>query len=181
MATISSGERRARFEALFAATHRQVRAYALRRAAPEVAQDAVAETFVVAWRRLDEVPDPALPWLLGVARRTLANARRSQARADALAVRAADEWGAGVAPDPADAVTGAAAIRHALAELSDRDREVLLLIAWDALAPDAAARVLGCSKATFAVRLHRARQRFAAALALAERAAVNDPSPQEAR
>lgn len=180
MSAIQSAERRERFEALFAATHRPVRAYALRRADPEVAKDAVADAFLVAWRRLDDVPAPPLPWLLGVTRRTLANARRTEARADVLAARAASSAYPVAAPDPADAVGDAAAIRSALAELSDGDREALMLIGWDALEPAAAARVLGCSKATFAMRLHRARRRFAAALELAERPVPHDPTPLEA-
>lgn len=176
MTAISSGDRRARFEALFAATQRPVRAYALRRADPEVAQDAVAEAFVVAWRRLEDVPDPPLPWLLGVTRRTLANARRTESRAGALAERAAFSEVVVAAPDPADAIGDAAVVRSALGELSEGDREALMLIGWDALEPAAAARVLGCSKAAFAMRLHRARRRFAVAL---ERADRTDLEPLE--
>jgi DNA-directed RNA polymerase specialized sigma24 family protein len=66
-----------RFEGLFRQNYAAVRAYALRRAPHDVAQDVAAETFLVAWRRLDDVPDDALPWLYGVARRVLANQRRS--------------------------------------------------------------------------------------------------------
>lgn len=180
MTAIPSGERRAHFEAIFAATHRPVRAYALRRADPEVAQDAVADTFVVAWRRMDDVPDPPLPWLLGVTRRTLANARRAETRAGALADRARHDGHPAFAADSADAVDDAAAMRSALGELSDTDRETLMLVAWDGLEPTAAATVLGCSKASFAMRLHRARRRLAAAIERAETPIANDSSPQEA-
>lgn len=180
MSTMLGRERRARFEALFAATQRPVRDYALRRADPELAQDAVAETFVVAWRRLDDVPSSPLPWLLGVTRRTLANARRSEARASALTERITHERQPAVAPDSTAAVDDAAAIRAALAEISDGDREALMLVAWDGLEPAAAARVLGCSKATFAVRLHRARRRLSAALERAEHPLPNDTTTLEA-
>lgn len=135
MTAMANGEPRARFEAIFAATYRPVRAYALRRADAEIAQDAVSETFIVAWRRIDDVPDAPLPWLLAVTRRTLANARRSEDRAGALADRARDAGPAAFTADPADAVDDAAAMRAALAELSDDDRETLMLVAWDGLQP----------------------------------------------
>lgn len=169
---------RDRFESLFAAHHGAVRAYALRRAAPHLAQDAVAETFTVAWRRLDDVPDDPLPWLLGVTRRTLANLRRGEARAGALAERVAHHEPA-TTTDPAEAVDDAAAIRAALATLSESDRETLMLVAWDGLEPADAAQVVGCTKTTFNVRLHRARRRLAAALDAAH--ATPAPTLLEAR
>jgi len=58
----------------------------------------------------------------------------------------------------------------ALAGLRERDREVLLLVAWEGLEPARAAAALECSRAAFAVRLHRARRRLAAALERAEQA-----------
>ena len=73
-------ERQARFEGLFRSEADLVRAYALRRADPTVADDVVAETFLVAWRRLDDVPEAPRSWLLGVARRVLANRRRGDDR-----------------------------------------------------------------------------------------------------
>ena len=76
-----------RFEEMFTEHYAAVRGYALRRTSADAAQDAVAETFLVAWRRLDDVPPDALPWLFGVARRVLANQRRSAARSEALEER----------------------------------------------------------------------------------------------
>jgi RNA polymerase sigma-70 factor, ECF subfamily len=64
-----------------------VRAYALRRASPDAAQDVVADTFLVVWRRLEDVPADALPWLYGIARRVLANQRRSADRSSPRAAR----------------------------------------------------------------------------------------------
>jgi RNA polymerase sigma-70 factor, ECF subfamily len=79
-----------RFAALFDRTHRPLLAYAVRRVAdPADAADIVAETFLVAWRRLDEVPpdEQARPWLFGVARRVLANYYRGEHRRHALGER----------------------------------------------------------------------------------------------
>ncbi len=135
--------------------------YALRRTDPEEARDVVAETFTVAWRRLENVPtgDGALPWLLATARKQLANRRRA---ADTRA-RIGDGPHATpvVTRDPAEGVATRSALAEAFDRLGATDREALALIAWDGLHPREAATVVGCSAATFAVRAHRARQRLA--------------------
>jgi DNA-directed RNA polymerase specialized sigma24 family protein len=83
MSEIVERTREDRFEELFREHYRAVRGYALRRAPGDLAQDVVSETFLAAWRRLDDVPDDALPWLYGVARRVPANQRRSADRGSA--------------------------------------------------------------------------------------------------
>ena len=149
------------FEELWAHHHRRVHAYALRRTDAASAQDAVSETFLTAWRRRDAVPaGDELPWLLGVARHVLANQARSRRRRDALARVLVDT--ARRHADAPDAVDHE--VLHALAALGEQDREALLLIGWDGLAPAEAAQVLGCSGAAFRARLMRARRRLAAAL-----------------
>ena len=80
-------DRRARMDELFTAHAADVYAFALRRSSPSTAEDVVSETFLVAWRRLDSVPDTPKPWLLAVARRVLANQRRSNGRQSALRSR----------------------------------------------------------------------------------------------
>ena len=149
---------------MFRETYAAVRGYALRRAPVEQAQEAVADAFLVAWRRLDDVPADALPWLLGVTRRTLANQRRSAARVEALVARAASSRTIPSGEDPAEAIGDAEVLRLGLGRLSDRDRETLMLVAWDGLVGARAAQAAGCSRAAFAVRLHRARARLAAEL-----------------
>ena len=138
--------------------------YARRHVLPDDVEDVVAETFVVAWRRLDEVPEFGLPWLLGVARHVSANVRRGHRRRDALTARV----GAQPAEEPAWPVTGSGtaddAVTAALHRLSDADRELLTLLAWDGLSQEEAAEALGCSRGALKVRLHRARSRFAALL-----------------
>jgi RNA polymerase sigma-70 factor (ECF subfamily) len=143
--------------------------YALRRCATrEEALDLVSEVFVVVCRRPDQVPSDEAerrPWLFGVARLTLANVRRSHARTDRLGQRLAADLGqeAGGVPDPAallDARADARRVRAALAELSDDDRELLTLVAWEGLTPARAAAVLGLAPGATRVRLHRARIRL---------------------
>src|SRR3954454_7773395 len=93
----------ATFEAAFRAHVRAVRAYALRHSAPEDAADVVDETFAVAWRRWDDAPADPLPWLRGIARRVLANARRTSSRAGGLAVGLPAEPRES-APEPGEAI-----------------------------------------------------------------------------
>ena len=148
--------RDARFQRLYEQHFEAVRRYVWRRG-PLSADDVAAETFLVAWRRLDDVPANALPWLIAVARNTLLNERRRTRRQVAVTDRLAAE------PQPATSGPDAAAsdlIDAALAALSDADREVLLLSVWEDLDRAAIAEALGCSKANVSVRLHRARRRF---------------------
>lgn len=151
-------DERARFEQLWRDHAPAVVAYTRRRAEADIAEDAVAETFLVAWRRLDRVPDNALPWLLGVARRALANQRRAQVRRAALLDRL-DLSMPAVTTDNSDR-----GVLEALATLSERDRELLMLVGWEGLSPAEAAAALGSSPIACRVRLHRARTRLAAAL-----------------
>jgi len=155
-----------RFRHLYAAHVREVLAYVLRRTADaEDAADAVAETFLVAWRRLPEVPagEEARAWLYGVARRTLANQRRGERRRHQLAER--------LGADLAIVVESSAAeddderLQFALESLPPDDREILRLSAWEEMSPSQAARVLGISAIAARSRLHRARRRLARALA----------------
>jgi RNA polymerase sigma-70 factor (ECF subfamily) len=156
-----AGSREARFNRLYELHLDAVRAYAWRRA-PGVADEIVAETFLVAWRRLDELPDDVLPWLIGVARNVRANLRRGDRRRNALAERLGPEAPNG---DMATSVVERDALRSALAGLSEGDREILLLTAWDDLDRGQVAGALGCSRANVAVRLFRARRRLEAAVA----------------
>lgn len=153
-----------RFAALFTTTHHALLAYAVRRVAdPADAADVVAETYLIAWRRLDDVPadDQARPWLFGVARRVLANYYRGERRRHALADRLRDALNEIAPAHPADLSD----ITVALERLGDDDRELLRLVAWEDLARDEIAVALGVSRATVRVRLHRARQRLVRQLA----------------
>jgi RNA polymerase sigma-70 factor, ECF subfamily len=144
-----------RFEAIYREHFGSIEAYARRRL-PARADDVVAETFLVAWRRLEHVPEDALPWLYGVARRVVSECRRTSTRQDALAERLAVVR----EPDASEPGQGDAQLVSALARLSERDRELLLLVYWEDLEPVRAARALGCSRATLATRLWRAHRRL---------------------
>lgn len=158
-----SDNRAAAFEELFAATSSRVLAYCLRHIPRADAEDVLAETFVIAWRRWAET-EPDLPWLLGVARNLIHSHHRSAQRRFALTERL-QQWDALTAPAAEVAAVDRAEALQALTALRDNDREALLLTAWDGLTATQAAAVLGCSTTTFQVRLHRARRRLDRCLA----------------
>lgn len=151
-----------RFRRLYDDHAGAVHRFALRRAGPNTADDVLAETFLVAWRRLDEVPaDRERAWLLTTARWVLSEASRSRRRREGLISRLPVPPHE---PDPAPAVADVLDVRQALARLSERDQEVLRLIEWDQLTHAEAAEILGCGAAALSVRLRRARTRLARAL-----------------
>ena len=159
-------ERRRRFEVVYAANFGPMLGYVLRRTENgDDAADVVAETFLTAWRRLDDVPpgDRARLWLYGVARRMLANHYRGERRKSELADRLRSDLAVTYLDQE---YTGSLAdIAAAFASLAAADRELLSLVAWEGLDSGEIASVLGCSRNAVRIRLHRARSRFAAALA----------------
>jgi RNA polymerase sigma-70 factor (ECF subfamily) len=148
-----------RLEAIFREHYEAVLAYARRRAPTSVADDVAAETFAIAWRKADRIPSEPLPWLLGIARRVLATQRRASERRERLSSRLARKVDEASPDDQLGEALG-----KALDALPDRDREVLLLIAWEGLTAKEAAAVIGVSQAALYVRLHRARRRLRSAL-----------------
>jgi RNA polymerase sigma-70 factor (ECF subfamily) len=151
-----------RFEQIYEEHREAVRAFVRRRAPESVVDDVVSETFLVCWRKLDRIPDEPLPWLYAVARKTLANHRRSLARDQRVGV--ADPPSDVAEPEP----VGDGLLAAAFAALSERDREVLRLIAWEGLSLSQAAVVLGCSAVACRVRYHRAKTRLARRLEATE-------------
>jgi RNA polymerase sigma factor (sigma-70 family) len=155
-----------RFERIYAANCGPLLGYALRRSrSSDDAADVVAETFLTAWRRLDDVPpgDQARLWLYGVARNVLANHRRGERRRCELSARLRHDLAAGYR-DP-EYTGDLARLRAAFATLAGADRELLSLVAWEGLDHGELAAVFGCSRNAVRIRLHRARSRLAAALA----------------
>lgn len=156
---------RARLHALVAEHHAAVRRYVTRRAPPDAVEDALADTFLVAWRRLDDVPADARPWLLGVARRVIATHARADRRRTALRQRLLAH-AADTAPRLDETETP---IARAFAQLSVQDQEILMLVAVEEMSCEEAAVVLGGLPASTArSRLTRARRRLAQALATDE-------------
>jgi RNA polymerase sigma factor (sigma-70 family) len=151
-----------RFRKLYAEHRAEILAYALRRVAdPEDAADVLAETFLVAWRRLDDLPprNQARFWLIGVARRALANQRRGENRRLKLIERLCTELAAELGGIRVETPDGGEVLA-ALATLDPADQELLRLNAWEGLEPSEAARVLGISSVAARSRLHRVRRRL---------------------
>ena len=162
-----------RFQAVYEQHYGAVAAYVRRRTIdPTDAQDAVADTFTIAWRRLPEMPDgeAALPWLYGVARRVLANQRRGNQRRGDLSVRIRSQK-----PAPADVESEVMAaderriVLAALARLRPDDQEILRLAVWEELPHRDIAGLVGCAESAVAVRLHRARTRLGREIGKEER------------
>ncbi len=162
-----SGSAERRFERCFERNYADVARYCARRSpTPHEAEDLATEVFAIAWRRIADVP--AEPedrlWLFGVARRVLANAARGERRRLRLASRLQAEPSPPPFPPPSGG-SEARAVARALAALGDGDRELLLLTGWEELTPGEIAVVLSQPAPVVSRRLHRARARFAAALA----------------
>lgn len=155
-----------RFEQIYAEQGDAVRAYVRRRAPEAIVDDVVSETFVICLRKIDQIPTDSLPWLYAVARKTLANERRKMAKVSPSHEQSFVE------PQP----VGDGVLAQAFNRLSETDREVLRLIAWEGLSLKDAAAVMGCSGVTCRVRYHRAKSRLASRL---EVAGSFRPEPKE--
>lgn len=157
----------ARFEELYDRYSGLILTYAARRTSDaQDAADVLADTYVVAWRRIEEVPpgEDARPWLYGVARWVLANHHRGKRRRKGLDERLTADITNLIADSALDADLDRSAVAAAFEELTESDRELLTLVGWDDLDRDEIAVILGCPRATVRLRLHRARKRFEQAL-----------------
>jgi RNA polymerase sigma-70 factor (ECF subfamily) len=150
------------FERLFESEYEALMAYSRSRYGGRLAEDIVAETLLVAWRRMDQVPESPRAWLLAVAHNVARTQIRGEKRRRALADRLSSE--PGLASVESDRERNDPVL-EALTRLREKDREALLLIAWDDLTPKEAAEVLHETAVAFRVRLHRARKRLRKELA----------------
>lgn len=170
-------DRRARFEALAPELVEPLRRFLTRRTDPVTADDVLADTLLVCWRRLDEIPANALPWAYGVARHCLANTQRGVRRQERVAARIA------VVDPPVESTPAEGArddaVHRALAALRTEDAELLRLWAWEQLTPTEIATVLGASPNAVSIRLHRARGRLKDELRKIEGAAGHESSTEE--
>jgi RNA polymerase sigma-70 factor, ECF subfamily len=167
------------FRALFREHHPRIRRYFAARAPASQVDDLAAETFLVAWRRFAEIPPQPLPWLLNVASKVQANQRRKTERAQALVERlaSASRLDALDASAAAERRARHLAVLHALARLSESDRELMLLSLWDGLQGGEIALALGVNPVATRARLSRARRRLERALR-AELEAAGEPAPR---
>ena len=153
---------RDRFDHVYRTTRAALLAYLVRRTeTPEDAADLLGEVYLVAWRRIADVPagEQARLWLFGVARRVLANHRRRVRTQTELAAALERTLQTHDAEQPRLAADDSAAVGEVLASLSAADRELLMLRHWEELKPAEIAVVLGRPAAVIRVRLHRARRR----------------------
>jgi RNA polymerase sigma-70 factor (ECF subfamily) len=145
--------RRGRFEALAPELIEPLRRFLARRTDAATVDDVLAETLLVCWRRVADLPEEPLPWAYGVARNCLRNAERSARRQERVAARLGHQP---VDPGaPADL-----ALHEALAGLRPDDAELLRLWAWERLTPAEIATVLDISANAASIRLHRAREKL---------------------
>ena len=130
------------FAELYNRHRRSIQDYCRRRVAGDLVDDVVAETFLTAWRRLDDVPagDGALLWLYRVAYRLVGHEWRSNARRVRLEARF---------------------VLDAAACLGATDSEVLRLAAWEQLSIADISAVLEIAPNAVKQRLHRARRNLA--------------------
>ncbi len=166
-----------RFAGVYDMYYRNVLRYALQHAEAGTAEDVASETFLIAWRRFPAIPDPPLPWLLGVARNLLRKQAGAGQRRRALVDRIAalTSRADSFTVDAGDFVVERTVALEALASLPERDAEALTLVTWHGLTPADAAEVVGCSTRAFTVRLSRARQRLVKALQSADTPASGTP------
>jgi len=160
--TVDSVSDHERFEVLARDLVEPLRRFLARRTDPATADDVLADTLLVCWRRLDEIPEEPLPWAYGVARNCLANALRSGRRQERLAAKVA-------AVDPPGEVAPAAGdgdpdLADALAALPETDAELLRLWAWEQLTAGEIADALEITANAASVRLHRAKEKLRAVL-----------------
>jgi len=160
--------RRYRFRSLYDENHEDLWRYCLRRASTtQEAEEALAETFSVAWRRLDIVPKGAgaRPWLFGVARNKLRSGWRKNKRSSELRDRLVHARTCTHSPDPADEVViEPSPVLVAMATLREKDQEILRLSAWEELPHAQIAQLIGCSENAVSIRIHRARNRLATSM-----------------
>lgn len=171
------------FRNLYAETYQPLLAYARRRVDAATADEVVADAFLTAWRRRDDVPDGSERlWLFGVARNMIRNATRSSRRREAMQhrLRLAHPPEA-VDPAPPEADHRSTLLRTALGSLPEADSEVLMLVAWEELSHAEIGQVLGISANASAIRVHRARKRLAARLVQLEGAAGDESNVKELR
>lgn len=164
-----------RLTTLFIAHVADIRRFARRRVGADAAEEIVAQTFLAAWRHIERVPDPPLPWLYRTANLEIANLLRSKGRRERFAVAWPDED----LGEPDQVTDLQRTIIDAFQSLDPLDQEVLRLAIWDQVSSAEGAVALGCSVAAYRVRLHRARSRLAKRAGLSSARAPDSKSTSQ--
>lgn len=145
------------FETIIRPLMPQLLAYFVRRVSPSAdAADCLSETLVVLWRHRNELPreDADLrAWSFGIARNVLGNHQRSQVRHSRLAARLREDFTFRPGVVEVDDE-----LERAMATLSDRDRELILLVVWDGFGVGEAGKILGLKAEAARARYSRARR-----------------------
>jgi RNA polymerase sigma factor (sigma-70 family) len=186
MGEVPPRNNRTQFESLYKEHRLPVLAYCMRRTKSADADDACAETFLVAWRRIDDIPPPpqTLPYLYGIAGRVLSNQLRTLHRRSRLDAKLGN---LGVAPpaEPSTLILQSSRDEKVVAavhKLKPKDREIVVLYAWEDLPRDAIAEMMGMTRAAIDQRIHRSYQRLARTLEpILETRAINSPPIAEKR
>lgn len=155
--------RRERFRILYNDLYDDLWRYVQRRSInTEEARDTLSEVFLVAWRRLEDIPagKEARLWLFGVARNLVKTSWRKRKRSGDLLVRIGSEMSTRGTTDEELDNSGVLKIVKALQFLSENDQEILRLLAWENLSHKEISVVLGCSENAVAIRIRRARVRL---------------------
>lgn len=173
----------ARFVDLYERYHRHIRAYCRRRTKPELVDDAVADTFLTALRKFDDIPDgdSTLPWLYGVAFRVLGHQWRGRSRRGRLD-RKLLGLGADPGPRPDDVIVArheANTVREALSRLNKTDREILLLAAWEGLSHTEISEALKISEGAVRQRFYQAKKNLTRQYSRLDKGRSQSPAAQE--
>lgn len=166
------------FSELYRRTHVDVLAFLLRRcASPEDAADCLAESYLVAWQKREQMPTGAetRPWLFGVARNVMRRGNERQGHTATATSALAAELRISGAACPAPDLTGPDPVTTAIGELPELEREIITMLIWDELAPREVAAILGLSPNVVRVRAHRARAKLKVALTSAQERGESEP------
>lgn len=172
-----------RFAELYEKYHQEVRAYCGRRTEADRVDDAVADTFLTAWRRIEDVPsgEETLPWLYGVAYKVLGHQWRGALRRKRLEKKLRS-MGLTSSPTPDELVLMREESRRvlvALERLNSTDKEVLLLAAWEGLSHSQTATALGISVGAVRQRFYQARKNLTKSYKRLENKQISSPAAQK--
>src|ERR1700733_10423766 len=152
------------FTVLFRRHAPHIQRYVVRRLGADAADDIVAETFLLAFRqrdRYDLARTDARPWLYGIATNLIGRHRRAEIRLYRALARTGDDPVTEPFTDRVDdrvsAEVASRQLTTAMARMSAKMRDTMLLAAWSDLSYEQIAVALGVPTGTVRSRLSRAR------------------------